>query len=144
MSKRRVELSGEGGEGLTHNPFAALRGGSAKATGSSGQVDPTAPPASPTGPPASRADGADGAAGLAGSEWLVRKEKKGRGGKVVTIVSPRSGGSEPLLVEVARSLGQRLGTGARAKGGEIIVQGELSDRVRVLLLADGARVTVGS
>ncbi|MBL6754854.1 MAG: hypothetical protein ISQ11_00485 [Planctomycetes bacterium] len=62
----------------------------------------------------------------------------------MTIVSPRAGETEARLAEVARSLGQRLGTGARAKGDHIVVQGELSGRVRALLEADGARVTVGS
>lgn len=137
MSKRRLDLSGDAGDGLTHNPFAALRGGSPQPDAHGHGADLTAPPKSVEGE-------GEAAAELAGSDWLVRKERKGRGGKVVTIVSPRAGESEARLAEVARSLGQRLGTGARAKGGEIVVQGELSGRVRALLEADGARVTVGS
>lgn len=137
MSKRRVDLSGDAGDGLTHNPFAALRPGSP-------QPGAPGPGAHPTAGPEPVEGEREGASALARSDWLVRKERKGRGGKVVTIVSPRAGETEARLAEVARSLGQRLGTGARAKGDHIVVQGELSGRVRDLLEADGARVTVGS
>jgi translation initiation factor 1 (eIF-1/SUI1) len=133
MDKRRVEWRSEVGEGLTHNPFAGLRGGTPEGRAS---VEPH-PVVEPQ---------VEGALGdrLSGSDWLVRKERKGRGGKVVTIVSPRAEGVGLPLGEVARRLGQKLGTGARAKGGQIVVQGELADRVRALLEADGARVTLGS
>lgn len=137
MSKRRVDLSGDAGDGLTHNPFAALLPGSP-------QPGAPGPGAHPTAGPEPVEGEREGASALARSDWLVRKERKGRGGKVVTIVSPRAGETEARLAEVARSLGQRLGTGARAKGDHIVVQGELSGRVRDLLEADGARVTVGS
>ena len=133
MNTRRVKLSGEVGGGLTHNPFAGLRGGTPEGSASEG-------PEPVEELPVEAAPGAR----LSGSDWVVRKERKGRGGKVVTIVSPRAEGEVHALGEVARRLGQKLGTGARAKGGEIVVQGELSDRVRALLEADGARVTVGS
>lgn len=136
MKKRRVDLSGQGTQGLTHNPFAALRAEPVE------PVEQTPLGGGAAVPPA-RVEEEAASGELRGSDWLVRKERKGRGGKVVTMVTPRGGAGSDLHA-VARSLGQRLGTGARAKDGEIIVQGELSERVRGLLEADGARVTVGS
>ncbi len=135
MTKRKVDLGGENSKGLTHNPFAALQrapGGGAR----SEQHEPGEPPAAPAG-------GA-GQPRVQAVHWLVRKERKGRGGKVVTIVSPLAGSGVEDLGALARALGQGLGTGARAKDGAVVVQGELSERVAQFLEAAGAKVTVGS
>jgi len=133
MTKRRKNLGGEIAEGLTHNPFASLQRGSRE---SLVPQDGGATSGSPAP--------VEGARQGPAAHWLVRKERKGRGGKVVTIVSSLDGDERGDLGALARSLGQGLGTGARAKDGAIVVQGELSERVAEFLRATGARVTVGS
>lgn len=62
----------------------------------------------------------------------VRRDNKGRNGKVVTLVEGFVGNDKDL-----QALGKRLkvacGTGGSAKDGEIIIQGEVVARVAELL-----------
>lgn len=69
----------------------------------------------------------------------VLKERKGRAGKVATIVEGFVC-SEQELQDVARKLKQTLGTGGSARGGEILIQGDVVDRVRQLLRTFGYKV----
>ncbi len=59
-------------------------------------------------------------------------ERKGRGGKTATVVKGFVG-TEADLADLARTLKNRLGVGGSAKEGEIIIQGELKDKVTALL-----------
>ena len=59
-------------------------------------------------------------------------ERKGRGGKTATVVKGFVG-TEADLTDLARTLKNRLGVGGSAKEGEIIIQGELKDKVTALL-----------
>jgi translation initiation factor 1 (eIF-1/SUI1) len=76
---------------------------------------------------------------------VVRRERKGHGGKTATVIAglalPAQG-----LEQVARSLRRSLGCGASAAGGEqVVVQGDQTDRVRAWLVARGVeRVVVGN
>lgn len=58
----------------------------------------------------------------------VRPEKKGRKGKTVTLVTGFKGRNEELQ-ELARLIKNRCGTGGSAKDGEIIIQGEFTDKI---------------
>lgn len=69
----------------------------------------------------------------------VLKERKGRAGKVATIVEGFECSDEELQ-DVARKLKQTLGTGGSARGGEILIQGDVVDRVRQLLRTFGYKV----
>jgi len=62
----------------------------------------------------------------------VRPEKKGRGGKTVTLVTGFTGSNDDLL-ELARLLKNRCGTGGSVKDGQIIIQGEFTEKVIDLL-----------
>jgi translation initiation factor 1 len=62
----------------------------------------------------------------------VRPEKKGRKGKTVTLVRGFSG-TEKDIEELARLLKTKCGTGGSAKDGEIIIQGDFTDRVIAIL-----------
>lgn len=66
----------------------------------------------------------------------VSIEKKGRGGKTVTVVTGFTG-TEDDLKELARLLKSKCGVGGAAKDGEILIQGELKQRVIDLLKAEG-------
>lgn len=66
----------------------------------------------------------------------VSIEKKGRGGKTVTVVTGFVG-SEEDLKELGRLLKSKCGVGGSAKDGEVLIQGELKQRVIDLLKAEG-------
>lgn len=58
----------------------------------------------------------------------VAVEKKGRGGKTATIIYGFDD-DDPAVAEVAAILKRRLGVGGSARGGEILIQGNLRDKV---------------
>ncbi|MEL6428381.1 MAG: translation initiation factor [Planctomycetota bacterium] len=123
MTKRIDPSRGPGkdGGGLTHSPFAALRGraGDAASVPGSGGADADGSP---------EPDDAHRASSGSGERVEVRRERKGRGGKTVTQLRWLCGGAEDLT-ETARSLGAALGTGARVEeGGAIVLQGDLVER----------------
>ena len=66
----------------------------------------------------------------------TRIEKKGRGGKTATVISGFIG-PEKDLEDLARTLKTHCGTGGSVKDGEIIIQGELKDKVITKLKAVG-------
>ncbi len=59
----------------------------------------------------------------------IRIERKGRGGKTVTILS-NFHGSEEALRQLAKNLRQHCGTGGSVKEGEIILQGDCREKVK--------------
>ena len=59
---------------------------------------------------------------------LVRKEKKGRGGKVVTIIEGFVGNDESLN-NLAKELKQHCGTGGSVKDSNVIIQGDIADKI---------------
>lgn len=66
-------------------------------------------------------------------------DRKGRKGKVATIIEGFTV-SDREVEAVAASLKRRLGTGGSARGGEILIQGDVAARVAELLKADGYKV----
>lgn len=70
----------------------------------------------------------------------VSMERSGRGGKTVTIVRGFQGSDEEIA-QLGKSLKQRLGVGGSVKDGEILIQGDLRQRVIDMLQADGYRDT---
>lgn len=66
----------------------------------------------------------------------LRIEKKGRGGKVVTVVDglPRNAA---FLKELCQELRRACGTGGTASEGAIELQGDLRERVRECLMKKG-------
>ena len=63
----------------------------------------------------------------------LRMEKKGRGGKTVTVVDglPRN---EAFLKELCQELKRACGTGGTVADGAVELQGDLRERVRAVLL----------
>jgi translation initiation factor 1 len=66
----------------------------------------------------------------------VRVEKKGRGGKTVTVVDdlPRNAA---FLKELSQELKRACGTGGAVSEGAVELQGDLRDRIREVLLKKG-------
>ena len=66
----------------------------------------------------------------------LRLEKKGRGGKTVTVVDglPRNA---PFLRDLCQDLKRACGTGGAVGDGSVELQGDLRERVRELLLKKG-------
>ncbi len=128
MAKRPKELPAP--PGPFNAPFAGLAGrlGLPAAPPAAAPASPAAPPAAPARPAPARA--------------VVRFEKKGRGGKAVTVVeklglAPRE--LEAWLGELKRA----LGCGGAVEGDALVLQGDARERVAALLERRGVRkVTV--
>lgn len=69
-------------------------------------------------------------------ELYVRMEKKGRGGKTVTLVKEFVGTSEDLE-SLSKIIKSKCGTGGSVKDGEIIIQGDRTQKVKEILKKEG-------
>lgn len=105
-----------------HNPFGALREKLRDLP--PGEVPP---PAKPKGP----------------ARAVVRMERKGRGGKEVTVVEQLE--LEPADLEAwLKALKNALGCGGAVEGGTLVLQGDQRKRLPDLLTSRGVRkVTIG-
>jgi translation initiation factor 1 len=95
------------------------------------------PPATaPAPPPAGDLTGA--------GRLVVRRERKGHGGKTVTVVEGLAA-SPARLDELARAMRKALGCGSWAEGGRVFLQGDLADQAAAWLQRRGAtRVVRGN
>ena len=66
----------------------------------------------------------------------VSMEKKGRGGKTVTLIKGFIG-TEDDLKDLGKLLKTKCGVGGSAKEGEIIIQGDFKQRIIELLKTEG-------
>ena len=74
---------------------------------------------------------------------VVRMERKGRGGKEVTVVEQLGLAAKPLDAWL-KALKQSLGCGGTVDGQTLVLQGDQRERLPALLSARGVRkVTVG-
>ena len=69
----------------------------------------------------------------------VQLDKKQRKGKSVTLITGFIG-KDADLQELARMLKTRLGVGGSAKNGEILIQGDLRQKVMEMLIQKGFKV----
>ena len=73
----------------------------------------------------------------------VSIDRKGRGGKQVTLVSGFVGTSDDLA-QLGRTLKMKCGVGGSTKDGEITIQGDFRDRVTALLKDMGYKAKRGN
>lgn len=66
----------------------------------------------------------------------LRMEKKGRGGKTVTVVYDLPD-NQPFLKELAAELKKACGTGGAVADNTVEIQGDLRDRIRDVLSRKG-------
>ena len=69
----------------------------------------------------------------------VRKDTSGRKGKIVTLVQGFQGGAR-ALEELGALLKRHCGTGGSAKDGEILIQGDVRQKVAAFLSNKGYKV----
>ncbi|QSQ13030.1 translation initiation factor [Myxococcus landrumensis] len=111
-----------------HNPFAALA-----AKREALPVGPSAPAASPVQKPEPKGP----------ARAVVRMERKGRGGKEVTVVEHLELPAPQREVWL-KALKNSLGCGGVVEGDALVLQGDQRERLPSLLEARGVRkVTVG-
>lgn len=131
--KKRIDLGGAEG-GLTHNPFAALGGLKGDTSPSPTEEVAKATPTEAAGPSA------------AGGRVEVRFEKKGRGGKAVTVARWLDEAPGPGdLATIAKTAAKSLGAGAKVEGDAVVLQGRQVDRLAAHLESSlGVRVSKGA
>jgi translation initiation factor 1 len=94
-------------------------------------------------PPADSSQSAAPPQGPKPPRAVVRMERKGRGGKEVTVVE-KLGLRDKELEAWCRELKQALGCGGAVDGDAIVLQGDLRARLPAVLTAKGvAKVSVG-
>ena len=151
MKKPRIQQDDAPG-GLTHNPFAALRAkgpveAAGKASGTTGDRDDAGGPGDGSrgevGPAGAAASGPAGRTAGSG-KVVVQREKKGRGGKTVTRLSGCGHlGQDPG--ELAKAMKRALGCGASVDGGDVLLQGALTERAAAWIRKQyGIDVTIGN
>ncbi len=125
MKKGERDKSHAAAVGPFHNPFGALGG-----------LRDELPPGSPSPEPASAAPAGPPRA-------VVRFERKGRGGKEVTLVEQLELG-EGALAAWLKELKQALGCGGALEGAALVLQGDHRPRVKAWLESRGVkRVSAG-
>ena len=122
----KEKISTAGGQGLGHNPFAALSGGGLPAVPS---VQPVAAP---------KATGTPAPARNRGRVDIVR-ETGGRGGKTVTVVKGFIGIGEPEKEQLAKKMRAACGCGGTVKDGQIEIQGDQREKIARILVDAGFR-----
>lgn len=95
--------------------------------------------------PAPSAPGPAGTIDLTRARKVVlRRERKGRGGKTATIVSGLGLRARDLET-VARTMKRALGCGAHVEGDDIVLHGDLAERAQAWLAGQGvAKIVLGN
>lgn len=125
MARKRKEVLSTGNASSFHQPFAAL----------AGLKDSLPRGAEEEAPSPEQASGGDD---RAPARAVIRRSKKGRGGREVTEVS-HLGLPPEVLATWSRELRTQLGCGGAVEEDVLIVHGDQRDRVEAWLKARGVR-----
>ncbi|MCC7386149.1 MAG: translation initiation factor [Deltaproteobacteria bacterium] len=126
-----------------NTPFAGLAKLREELAGSAAASAPTAPTAAtaPTSPPTAQPPAPSA---KLGAKLVLQREKKGRGGKTVTRIHGLELSARALEALVS-DLKRGLGCGATLEDGDILLQGDLTERAAELLKKKGAqKVVIGN
>ena len=130
---RKPRIPTDGAPPLSTNPFAALQGALGELPPGDAVTATPIPSIAPIDSPS-----------LVHGRLVLRREKKGRGGKTATVIEGLTV-PEPALHDVAQRLRRQLGCGAHVEGATIVVGGAQTGRVREWLSAQGAtRIVIGN
>jgi translation initiation factor 1 len=134
-SKPREAVPGSAPAGVPfNNPFAQLR---------AAQAPPMAESAAAPSPgtDTESTTGATSSSPRFGGKLVLRRERKGHGGKTVTVLE---GVAQPpeALAELARELARALGSGVRVDGSSLVIAGDQRERLATWLRAHGASQVV--
>lgn len=125
-------ISTDGGENLSHNPFAALSSVGLPAAAAENSADAVAPRSTP--PAAKKNRG----------RVDILRVKAGRGGKTVTVVKNFVGIGLPEKEQLAKAMQKACGVGGTVKEGQIEIQGDKRAEVaRILTEANFQPVFAG-
>ena len=131
---RKPRIPTDGAPPLSDNPFAALSEVLASVPPGDVASAPPEPEPTPTDAPLPKL----------GKKIVLRREKKGRGGKTATVLEGLQLPHE-ALEEMARALRRSLGCGTHVEGATIVVSGAQTERIRDWLSAHGAtRIVIGN
>lgn len=130
--KAREDKSRSAAEGSGGTPFNAAFAGLAALRSA-----PSSAPAETEEAPVRRSAPVSSELFVPGRKVVVRKEKKGRGGKTVTRVQGL-GGDAAAIEELARALARELGCGAQREAQDILLQGHQTARAVAALTRRGA------
>ena len=132
-TKKRVPLGDAAARGF-HSPFAHLLGGESVSAALAHAAEPLPAPAASVSWQ-ERLQGVD--------KVIVRRERKGRGGKTVTLVEGLSGLGDDGLGELLTRLRKALGCGAALEpseaGSVLVLQGDQGERRRGILAGAGSQ-----
>jgi len=139
---RKKPLPDGGTAGPFNAAFAELEAlkstlGATSASADPGRDDPA--PAEPETAPTE--GGSDPRVAAAHGKIVVRRERKGHGGKTVTRITGFRTGPE-AMESLARELAKRLGVGAKVEGEHLWVQGDQVERLQDILPQMGAKKVV--
>jgi translation initiation factor 1 len=128
MSADGGKISTDGGQGLGHNPFAALSGaGLPQAKILAGLGEP-GKPGSATPATAKNRGRVD-----------IRRETGNRGGKTVTVIDGFVGIGLPEKEQLAKKMRNACGCGGTVKDGAIEIQGDQREKIAAILSEAGFR-----
>ena len=125
---RKPKIPTDGAPPLSSNPFASLKG-------ALGDLPPGEQRAEPEARvPTEKRQG----------KIVLRREKKGRGGKTATVIEGLALAHD-ALEDLAQELRRSLGCGAHVEDATIVVSGAQAERIRDLLATRGAtRIVIGN
>ena len=156
MAKKKARIPTKDVGPAINQPFAALaklREQLADAPATDGSTGPDTGPGAVADPPSAddetKPDAGTPMAEVGGREKLgskvvLRREKKGRGGKTMTRVTGLELGAD-ALERLAKEMKRALGCGAAVEGADILLQGSQAQRAKAFVEKRGVRrVIIGN
>lgn len=138
MGKKKPDtVYSAGDEDGPESPFAALAGLFSGETDDAVSPRPHDPAHAGQRPAAGKAPGARPSPN-AGAQVRVHRERKGRGGKTVSVITGLPGPNDRRKV-LLKQLKNRLGTGGSVENDTLVIQGDLRERIVEILNEMGYR-----